>query len=308
MTVSDGPSVAVVLPVRDVGAALDEVAAALAEQTRLPDEVVVVDDGSSTGDAARATALGLRALRTSGVGPYAARNLGWRSTTADVVLFLDWRCRPDPRWVAALVDALEDETVAVAGTDTRVLSGPTLAARAAARQDFFNTRVYLERPYFLPFLPTNNFGTRRSVLLALDGFVEVRSGGDADFCWRAQIAGLGSVRGVTQPLMSWTPRTSLLDYLRQHEKYGRSNNRLRRDFAEHGLELRPPSSPLWFCAKAAQCVAYALAGLLLSREAWKLAAVDAAQRVAFEHGYRSAGRRARGSARPSPAGTPAPPG
>lgn len=283
-------SVAVVLPVRDAGEAIDEIAAALRSQTRAPDEVVVVDDGSTTGDAARARALGLTAVEAGGGGPYAARNLGWRAATADVVLFLDYRCRPEPRWVAALVEALEEGGVAVAGTDTQVVAGPSLAARAAARQDFFNTRVYLERPFFLPYLPTSNFGTRRAVLAALDGFPEVASGGDAELCWRAQLAGLGAVVGVREQLMTWTPRTSLADYLRQHEKYGRSNRRLRRDYAEHGLEVRPPSSAAWFGAQAVRCVAYAVAGLVLRREALQLSAVDVAQRMAFEWGYRSATR------------------
>lgn len=105
----EGARVAVVVPTSQRPDRLRRMVAALEKQT-LPVnewEVVVVDDCSPddtpevlaglTAD----THLALRALRTDRkAGPAAARNLGWRSTTAEVVAFIDDDCVPSPEWLA----------------------------------------------------------------------------------------------------------------------------------------------------------------------------------------------------------------
>src|SRR5262245_1010403 len=53
-------------------------------------ELIVVDDGSTDDSAARAHTAGARVLATSGGrGPAAARNLGARAATGDVIFFVD---------------------------------------------------------------------------------------------------------------------------------------------------------------------------------------------------------------------------
>jgi glycosyltransferase involved in cell wall biosynthesis len=88
--------------------------ASLLEQSRPPDEVLVVVDGDD------ALAEAVRAGLPAGVGVFArgqrdglsmARNDGVAHTRGDVLLFLDDDAVADPRWVGSLLGALTDSDV-----------------------------------------------------------------------------------------------------------------------------------------------------------------------------------------------------
>lgn len=102
-----GPgSASVVIPVFNRVNLLANVLAGLVEQeTSTPFDVIVVDDGSDE-DVEAATgavdgSLRLRHLRQerSGRGAGRARNLGASTSDADVLVFLDADCIPDPRYI-----------------------------------------------------------------------------------------------------------------------------------------------------------------------------------------------------------------
>ncbi|MFC5009708.1 glycosyltransferase [Nocardioides plantarum] len=77
--------------------------AALAHQTRVPDEIVVTDDGSAV---APTVPDGVRLVRQEdhGFRVAAARNHGVEATTGDLLVLLDADTAPEPDCVAALVD------------------------------------------------------------------------------------------------------------------------------------------------------------------------------------------------------------
>ena len=81
----------VVVPVHNGGEGLRHCLQALAASARPPDEVIVVDDGSTDGSAALAAALGARVLTTSAgpLGPAHARNRGAEVATGEVLVFID---------------------------------------------------------------------------------------------------------------------------------------------------------------------------------------------------------------------------
>ena len=89
------PRIAVVMPFRDAGRWLPESIASLRGQQGVELELIAVDDGSRDGSAALLQRLWqgcpwpLRLLRLKGQGVSAARNLGWRSSDAPLVAFLD---------------------------------------------------------------------------------------------------------------------------------------------------------------------------------------------------------------------------
>ncbi len=92
---------------------LDRTLAALGRQTRLPDEVVVADDGSRR---APRVPPGVRLVRQDDDGFRAAavRNLGVAATTGDVLVLLDADTTPEPDFVdrmVALPEALPEALV-----------------------------------------------------------------------------------------------------------------------------------------------------------------------------------------------------
>lgn len=178
---ADG-TVAVVIATRDRAELLGRTLDALRSQTRVPDEVVVVDDGSVDGTPAvldRSAATGdlpLKVIRrASSGGPGAARNEGWRATSSALVAFTDDDCRPRPDWVQRLA-------LAAGGADVvqgRVVPDPEQTDRGGP---FVRTLDVGGSPFF----ETANIAYRRQLLEQLDGFDErMRRGEDTDLGQRA---------------------------------------------------------------------------------------------------------------------------
>ncbi|HEX4731748.1 MAG TPA: glycosyltransferase, partial [Solirubrobacterales bacterium] len=89
------PMVTAIVPVLDGGEWLGGLVAALAAEG----PVIVVDDGSRDGSAARAEAAGARILRhPTRRGPAAARNTGLAAATSELVAFVDADCEVAPDW------------------------------------------------------------------------------------------------------------------------------------------------------------------------------------------------------------------
>ena len=102
-------SVSVVIPAHNAARTLPYCLAALAGQSRAPDEVLVVDDASSDGSGRLAVAAGARVVAHSvNQGVSAARNRGVAASTGDVVFFVDAdvALAPDAvAWALAILQA-----------------------------------------------------------------------------------------------------------------------------------------------------------------------------------------------------------
>lgn len=222
-------AVTVVIPARNAALLVEGCLRTVVPQAEaMGARVVVVDDASTDDTAARAEALGARVERSPRPqGPYAARNRGWRRHGTDVVVFTDVRSRAHDGWLAGSVDRLRDP-VAIVGADVRVVAGAGtgVAGRAAAhRQPLLASRSVTDR--HLPFVATCSLATSRRVLEAVDGFADVRGGGDVDLCWRVQDAGLGTV-AVADVGMDWVPRSSVRALVGQFHRYGSNTAWLQR--------------------------------------------------------------------------------
>jgi glycosyltransferase involved in cell wall biosynthesis len=84
------PPVSAVVPVLDGASFLDASLRSLLRGTAAPDEVIVVDDGSSDGSADVAAAVpGVRVIRQEHAGVAAARNRGFAASRHGLVVFHD---------------------------------------------------------------------------------------------------------------------------------------------------------------------------------------------------------------------------
>jgi cellulose synthase/poly-beta-1,6-N-acetylglucosamine synthase-like glycosyltransferase len=187
------PAVDVVVPFRGSAPALAELVERLHGLALEPGDTVTVVDNTPAGVAYAPTSPGVRVVaaperRSS----YHARNRGAAAGAAPWLLFLDADVEPAP----ALPDRYLEEapgarTGVLVGTvrDVASASGPESFAGRYARVrrliDQANT-LQMARPY----AKTANCLVRRAAFEQVGGFVDdIRSGGDADLCFRLREAG-----------------------------------------------------------------------------------------------------------------------
>ena len=84
-------TLAVVIPAYNAEATLPDCLSALAESDRVPDEIILFDDGSSDRTAMIARATGATVLQggSAGKGPAIGRNIGAAAASADTIVFVD---------------------------------------------------------------------------------------------------------------------------------------------------------------------------------------------------------------------------
>ena len=118
-------TVSVVIPVKDDAAELRRCLRALALQTRLPDEIVVVDNASTDASADVARAAGARVVRCDEPGIPAASSCGYDAARGDIILRLDADSLPAHTWVQTMSEALEQNPEITAFTGgARFVDGP----------------------------------------------------------------------------------------------------------------------------------------------------------------------------------------
>ncbi|MGH2836815.1 MAG: glycosyltransferase family 2 protein, partial [Thermoleophilaceae bacterium] len=149
-------------------------------------EVLVVDDGGTQETAAVLAdpPLPVRALRGTGRGPAAARNVGWREADGRLVCFTDDDCRAASGWVSALLEAAGD-------ADAVIAVGRTEPEPAEAGHQAAFTRSNLVTGLNRDF-HTCNIAYPRALLERLGGFDESfphPAAEDTEFAWRALESG-----------------------------------------------------------------------------------------------------------------------
>lgn len=113
------PLLSVVTPVFNGTEYLPQLFDTLTKQQRVPDEVIIVDDGSTDGSSELAKRLGaglhgLRVIRQENQGQAVARNVGVSHATARYLAFLDVDDWLDPAAYSTLVGLAEDEQLDIA--------------------------------------------------------------------------------------------------------------------------------------------------------------------------------------------------
>jgi len=186
------PAVAVLMPFRGDAVAADAAIDALREIELAPgDEVIVADNGDGE-FAAAAGAHGwprvvpAPAERSS----YYARNVAAESTDREWLLFIDADCRPPRDLLARYFERRPDTSCGSVAGGVEGIPGQRSVVAGWSRSRSVLHSEQLSALHPMPFGVTANLLVRRDAWEAVGGFQEgIRSGGDAEFCWRVQDAG-----------------------------------------------------------------------------------------------------------------------
>jgi GT2 family glycosyltransferase len=227
--------ISVVIPTRDRPTALRRCLAALKPTDAL--EIMVVDDGSRERAAVAevATVAGARVVRTPGVGPAAARNVGARAGEGEVVCFTDDDCEPGPDWAATLAEAAKAHGAAAGRTIAPANAKPGVIASQAI-VEYLTLSSLDQASGRLGFAPTCNLAVSRDALSALpfDESYPLAAGEDRDWSDRAAASGFAPIYvpdAVVVHRQSLTPR----GFLRQQYAYGRGAARYRAGDADRRM-------------------------------------------------------------------------
>ena len=167
------------------------------------------------GDTARVVDNRLQPVASS----YFARNSGAARGSAEWLVFLDADVRFDSDLLDRLLDPppADDVGVIAGGIQDEVVTD-TPTARALARRAAMDQRVVTDRPH--PFAQTAHCAVRRAAFEAIGGFVsDVRSGGDADLCFRLRDAGW-RLEARHHAVVRHEARASLSQVIRQVARHG----------------------------------------------------------------------------------------
>lgn len=111
--------IAVVIATRDRPTLVRRVGEQVLSQLEEGDELIVVDDTTASPEPYEWLTSRGRMIRSHGRGPAAARNLGWRAASGEVIAFTDDDVHLDAGWLAAVRAEFVDVTLAVVEGRTR---------------------------------------------------------------------------------------------------------------------------------------------------------------------------------------------
>lgn len=192
-------------------------------------EVVVVNDGSKDATpeiAARYPQFKLISVPNGGLS--AARNLGWRAATGEIIAYTDADTRVDADWLSYLVQPFLDTDAVGVGGPNVVPQDDGWIAQCVARSPGGPTHVLLNDTV-AEHIPGCNMAFRRWALEEISGFdpTYTKAGDDVDVCWRLQARGWQL--GFSPSALVWHHhRDSVKAYWRQQVGYGEGES-----FLEH---------------------------------------------------------------------------
>jgi GT2 family glycosyltransferase len=228
------PPVALVMPFVGSVEAREEALERLAPLCLTEDEIVVVDNAAA---AAAEAPLDARVLRAPAQqSSYYARNRGVEATTAEWIVFIDADVHPEPGLLEGYFSPPPDDGVGLLAG--RVIDEEPAGGGWAARYSYLRRLLDQENTLAQTrsYAKTANCAVRRTAWEAIGGFTEgIRSGGDADFCFRLAAAGW---RIDERPAAAarHRGRATLVGLLGQRARYGSGAAWLSRrypGFADH---------------------------------------------------------------------------
>ena len=220
--------VSVIIPALNAEATLQICLGAVLTQTRPPDEVIVVDNGST--DRTRTIVEDfpyrrelIRLFHEEQRGQVRARNRGVAESTGEILVFTDADCVPDPRWLELLIAPFQADCTldAVAGKVTG--HDPKTFIQRAISVTSFPAPEHARTLRGLAFPPvtfyTGNFAVRRRGLTVIGGFDErLWIMEDVDLCCR--LLRHGRIQYIPEACVGHIQHDSLRKVIRRQFQYG----------------------------------------------------------------------------------------
>jgi len=231
---SGRPKFSVIVCTRDGGRRIGDCLSGVVALQHASFEVVVVDDGSRDGTAARVAARfpEVKVVPLAPGGLSRARNAGAAEARGEILAFTDDDCRPDREWLTRLEQVFEAGDWDAAGGPNLPPVAQTRAEAVVAAAPGAPSHVLID-DLEAEHVPGCNLAVRAAAFEEIGGFDEQfhTAGDDVDFCWRLRDAGMRI--GFAPAAFVWHDRRpDSLGYLRQQWGYGRAEALLIGKFPE----------------------------------------------------------------------------
>ncbi len=236
------PKISVIVPIYNGEADLVDLLDCLRRQTYPTDRVeyCLVDNGSHDRTSeilksANQAGFTVHALSEPRIqSSYAARNVGIRAATGEILAFTDADCRPEPNWLDDLIAPFTESVVGLVAGEIKALPGNTLLEHHADRQETLSQKHTLAHS-FCAYGQTANLAVRHQVFEQVGLFRPyLTTGGDADLCWRILRETPWEMRFAERAIVCHRHRATWAELRSQWQRYGRSNRYLH-DL--HGVDL-----------------------------------------------------------------------
>lgn len=217
---------------------LSDQLAALAVQTRGPDQLVVVNNGPAgsvdavlerwRGDLPGLELVEDRSMSVCGF----ARNVGAARARYPGLLFLDDDDVVNPGYLEAMSDALDHDEIVAARIDVDSLNPASLTNRWGDMQSDGPMNYHA----FLPWVIGGALGVRRENFLEVGGFdSDFLVGEDTDFCWRILLRGSAEVGFVPDAVLSYRLRSRVRQAFHQARRWAFWDVAIYRRYRELGM-------------------------------------------------------------------------
>ena len=229
--------ISVVIPVFNEEKYLHACLSSILNGNRKPDELMVVDGGSTDKSVEIAKSLGVTVLRNPDKTAAAGRNVGIKAATGEIIAFTDGDCEADPGWLEAIENAFNKHDVDAVG-------GKILPAKAINEIEEYWMNLQLnvvmqfgDEPFFVrernfrnSFI-TANCAYRRKFLIKMHGFSRwfANNGEDVDLQWRSLKAG-GKLFYSPDAIIYFHGVTTIKDLRRKSFRNGVSSSKLQKKY------------------------------------------------------------------------------
>jgi cellulose synthase/poly-beta-1,6-N-acetylglucosamine synthase-like glycosyltransferase len=220
-------TVAVITTVLNERDSIEQLLDAFLSQTRTPDEIVVVDGGSTDGTVEALQGIAkqhpiVQVHVVPGVNIARGRNIAIHRSRCTLMAITDGGCRPAIDWLEKLVQPLVDDSSFGAVTGARhIVAANRFEEFAGVLSTSVNAANEAERTFH-----GRNSAFRKSVWQQVGGYPEwLYTAEDTLFAARAKALGC-RVALAEDAVVSWRPRPTLRKLSKQYYLYGRGTGRI----------------------------------------------------------------------------------